>query len=80
MRLFAEIFGWYGAAAIVGAFFLNSYNIVETTDPVYFFLNISGSVGIIIVSMMKRNYQPVALNAVWLVISLGAIWQLNQGL
>ncbi|HDZ54842.1 MAG TPA: hypothetical protein ENI19_00555 [Candidatus Nealsonbacteria bacterium] len=75
-----EIFGWYGAAAIVGAYALVSFSVLESTDLVFQLLNITGAIGIVVVSFYKRAYQPGALNIIWALIALVAILKILNSL
>ncbi len=72
-RFLVEVFGWYGAAAIVTAYGLVSFEVVEPTGWVYQGLNLTGSIGILVISLVKRAYQPAALNVVWLLVAAVAI-------
>jgi multidrug transporter EmrE-like cation transporter len=76
-RYIIEVFGWYGVVAIVGAYALVSFNYIEAGSLTYQLLNASGAVGILVVSWYKRNYQPVALNVIWLLIAAVALWQMG---
>ena len=73
MRIFNELIGWYGTAAIIGAYFLNSFGWVSTTSWIYQGLNFTGAIGIVVVSLAKKAYQPAALNVIWTVIALIAL-------
>jgi hypothetical protein len=68
-----EAAGWYGTIAIVGAFALTSFSIIQPTDSIYQILNLTGSFGIIAVSLYKRVYQTVTLNTIWALIALVAL-------
>ncbi len=68
-----EIIGWYGVAAIIGAYGLISFLILKPTDFWYLTLNITGAIGIIIDALNDKNYQPVVLNIIWVIIALAAI-------
>jgi hypothetical protein len=63
------VLGWYGVAAILAAYTLNSFNALDSTVP-YQLLNLTGAVGIVVVSWHRRAYQPMVLNAIWAVIAL----------
>jgi hypothetical protein len=65
-----EIFGWLGAILVVTAYTLSSFSVLQPTSIIYQLMNLIGSVGILIVSAKKRNYQPVLTNIVWLTIAL----------
>ena len=68
-----ELFGWYGACAILLAYALVSFTILEPTNLWYQILNGTGALGIVAVSLHKRNYQPGALNLIWAAIAACAI-------
>ena len=73
MNLLAEIFGWYGAAAVLSAYGLASFAILSPTSLWYRLLNLTGAMCLVFVSLVKRNYQPVVVNAVWSVVALLAV-------
>ena len=68
-----ELAGWYGAAAILLAYALNSFNVLNSDDLAYQLLNLTGAMGIVAISYAKGVKQPAALNAVWAIIALIAI-------
>ncbi len=72
-RQAAEIVGWYGAAAILLAYTLVSFKVVHTDGYVYQLLNLTGAVGIVVISIIKRASQPAVLNILWAVVALVAI-------
>lgn len=71
-----EAAGWYGVIALLLAYGLVSFSIIVSNSTLYHFLNLTGAIGIIIISLKKKNYQPIALNAVWGIIALIAILRL----
>ena len=71
-----KLFGWYGALAIVGAYGLVSFSILEATSIWYQLLNASGALGIIGISWHKGVHQSVALNLFWLGIAVVAIFNI----
>ena len=73
MNKIAEIFGWYGTVAIIGAYFLNSFGIIQSSSLSYQLLNATGAVGAIIIGYKKQVWQSVSLNIVWLLIGVIAI-------
>lgn len=73
MKTFIEIYGWYGAIAIITAYALVSFSLIEPTSFTYQALNITGALGIALVSFYKKAYQPGILNIVWAIIALVAI-------
>lgn len=65
--------GWYGAVAILLAFAMSSFSLIKPTDLIYQILNLTGAVGIVLVSLYKRAYQPAVLNIIWTFIALIAV-------
>ena len=71
-----QIVGWYGVVAIVGAYALVSFSLLAPTDMWYQILNGTGAIGIVIVSLYRKAYQPAVLNTIWTVIALIALLQI----
>ena len=67
-----ELIGWYGTAAILGAFAALTFGVLKA-GMLYQLLNITGAAAIIFISYRKHAYEPAALNAVWFCIGLIAI-------
>ncbi len=74
--LFGEIVGWYGAAAIVGAYALVSFEFVDSGSLLYQLLNVTGAVSIMYISFKKKAYQPGVINLIWSIIALIAIFKM----
>lgn len=68
-----EAIGWYGTAAIVGAYVLVSFDVIDSTDAWYQGLNLTGAIGIVAVSWTKRAMQPAVLNVIWSAVALVAL-------
>lgn len=73
-KLFTEIIGWYGTCAIVLAYVLVSFKIIEADSVTYQLLNLTGAIGIIIISVAKSVKQSVILNAFWALIATIALF------
>lgn len=71
-----EVGGWYGAAAVLLAYALVSFNVISPHGWIYQLLNFTGAVGVLIISYMRRAKQPALLNFVWAVIAFVALVQL----
>jgi hypothetical protein len=71
--LLFEVIGWYGAAAIILAYLMVSFGMLDSKGLIYQTLNLSGAVGIVFISLQKKAYQPAVLNIIWSVIALVAI-------
>lgn len=68
-----EVVGWYGAGAILLAYALVSFEVIRPASFLYQFLNFTGAIGIIAISVVKKVYQPAVLNLFWALIALFAI-------
>ncbi|MBI5355364.1 MAG: hypothetical protein HZB68_02810 [Candidatus Aenigmarchaeota archaeon] len=71
-----ETAGWYGVIALLMAYGLVSFSLIQSNSVVYHLLNFTGALGIIAISLKRKNYQPVALNVIWGVIALIALARL----
>lgn len=72
-RILAEACGWYGMVAIVGAYALVSFDILQPDGLAYQLLNLSGALGLMIISLVKKVRQTVVLNLFWGGIAVAAI-------
>ena len=72
-----EIFGWYGAVAILLAFLLVSFKIIPASGYVYQLLNFTGAFGLVIISIAKKVKQSIVLNIFWAIIAIVAIVSLT---
>lgn len=68
-----EIVGWLGVVLILLAYSLNSFGVVTSESVGYQSLNALGALGIIVSSGTKRDWQPTALNLIWLAVALIAL-------
>jgi hypothetical protein len=65
-----EILGWIGVLFILVAYTLVTLEIIKPSDIAYSAMNLLGAVGIIVSSYKKRDFQPVLLNGVWIVVAI----------
>jgi len=72
-RLLAGIIGWYGVLAMLLAYALLSFNVIASNDIIYQLLNFTGAIGIVVISLIKKAYQPATLNTIWAIIALIAL-------
>lgn len=64
-----DIAGWMGVLFILAAFILTTFSIIQPTDISYGLLNFIGALGIITSSYAKKDFQPVFLNIIWLIVA-----------
>jgi hypothetical protein len=70
---FTELCGWYGMSALIVAYALASFGIIQGNGIAYQVLNISGGIGLMIIAAAKNVVQSVLLNIFWIIIGLTAI-------
>jgi hypothetical protein len=71
-----QIIGWIGMILILVAYFLISFDIVTVHNIWFQLLNIVGSFGLVLVAFGRRDWQPMVLNIVWILIGIVAILKL----
>lgn len=64
-----ELAGWAGVLLILLAYCLVTLGGVTPANPLYSLMNLFGALGIIASSYSKRDFQPVFLNLVWLLVA-----------
>lgn len=69
-RFYGELIGWYGVIAILIAYVGNMLGWMDVHNTHYLILNITGSLGILIDAAQQKNWQPVVLNVIWMVIAI----------
>ena len=70
---FTEICGWYGAISLILAYALASFMIIPADGMLFQLLNLTGAIGLMIVTMAKNVVQSVILNLFWAIIGVTAI-------
>lgn len=75
-KTWAEVVGWYGVVAILGAYALLMFGVLSTQHAAYLWLNVTGSIAIAVDAYAQKNWQPVILNLVWLAIAVVALFRL----
>lgn len=70
---FTELCGWYGMSALIVAYGLVSFDAITGNGLIYQLLNLTGGIGLIIVSLAKNVMQSVLLNVFWAAIGMIAI-------
>ena len=73
MKNWIEIFGWYGAVAVIVAYTLISFSFLDADNIWYHLIIGSGALGIMVVSFYKKSYQPAVLNLIFTLVAVVAI-------
>ncbi len=76
MKLTVDVIGWFAAAAVLAAYALLSTGRVKSASYSYQGLNLVGGLGLAANTIYYMSYPSAALNIVWALIAVYAIWQL----
>ncbi len=68
-----ELAGWYGVIAILVAYALLSFDVLDSHHLANHVINLTGGAGILIDAYADKNYQPVVLNVIWIAVAIYAI-------
>lgn len=68
-----EAVGWVGVLCILVAYALLSADVLNQDHLTYHVINLVGGIGIMIDAFADKNYQPAALNIIWIAIAVFAI-------
>lgn len=68
-----QVIGWIGMVLILTAYFLVSFEILSVENIWYQLMNIVGSIGLVLVAYNRKDYQPMTLNIIWILIAIVAI-------
>jgi hypothetical protein len=69
----AQFFAWVGTLLILAGYFFTTVGVMSQSDPIYHGLNLLGAVGIISITLPKKVYQSVFLNAFWAITAIVGI-------
>lgn len=72
-RSVTEFIGWYGFAAILGAYAASNLGWLMFAGSAYQMLNLTGATALLIDAWPDRNWQVVALNTIWAAVAITAI-------
>jgi len=78
--LVGDICGWIGAASLIGAYLLISFDVISAQTFLYQILNIIGGAGLLVLGIVRKAYPSAVTNIVWIIIGIVAIAGLAVGL
>jgi len=76
MKLFVDVIGWIGSVEVILAYALISSEKVDSKSALYQFLNLTGAVFLIVNTIYYGAYPSTAINIVWVVIAIVALWRI----
>ena len=79
MKLFIDVFGWVGAGSLLLGYALVSTQRVEGASLKYQALNLLGAAGLTTNTFYYAAYPSAALNVVWGMIAIAALWRHRGG-
>lgn len=65
-----QIIGWIGMILILAAYFLVSFDMMTVHNIWFQLMNIIGSFGLVLVAFGRRDWQPMVLNIIWILIAI----------
>lgn len=74
-----ELVGWTGAAFSLGAYSLNSLNIIGSQSIAYLLMNIFGCFFLILYALSKKAHASWVLNSIWLLMTMVALVKVYMG-
>lgn len=66
-------------AAILLAYVLVSFSVIKSDSVAFQLLNLTGALGIAVISLRQKATQPAALNLIWAVVAAVALIKLVIG-
>ena len=78
VTILVETIGWISALLILGAYVLLSTERIQSRSRTYQTMNVVGSAGFIVNSGWNGAIPSAALNSVWLLIGIYALWKIAQ--
>ena len=76
VKLTVDVIGWFAAGAVLVAYALVSTGRVIAVSYTYQSLNFFGGLGLAVNTFYYMSYPSTALNIVWALVAMYAIWQL----
>ncbi len=77
-EILIEAAGWSGAVLILGAYILLSLGRLQGNSPAYQWANVIGAAGFILNSGYHGAIPSVAINILWVVIGVFALWRIYK--
>ena len=74
-----EFVGWTGAIFSLGAYSLNSLNIIGSQSKAYLVMNIIGCFFLILYAISKKAHASWVLNTIWLLMTMVALVKVYLG-
>lgn len=73
MENLIEVLGWIGSVEVLLAYGLNSVQKLRSDSMLFYLLNLTGGLALIIYTIYKGAYASAFINVVWVIIAVIAI-------
>lgn len=74
-----ELVGWTGAFFSLGAYSMNSLNMLPSQSITYLLMNILGCFFLILYAVSKKAHASWVLNTIWLLMTVVALVKVYMG-
>ena len=78
MDLFINVLGWIGSVEVLAAYGLNSYQKIKSDSTLFYVLNLTGGLLLIVYSVYKEAFPNAFINIVWVIIAVVALLKLGK--
>lgn len=78
MDLIINILGWIGSIEVLAAYGLNSYQKIKSDSLLFYMLNLTGGLLLIVYSVYKEAFPNAFINIVWVIIALVALMKVGK--
>lgn len=78
MDLFINILGWIGSVEVLAAYGLNSYQKIKSDSILFYVLNLTGGLLLIVYSVYKEAFPNAFINIVWVIIAIIALLKVGK--
>ena len=78
MDLFINILGWIGSVEVLAAYGLNSYQKIKSDSILFYVLNLTGGLLLIVYSGYKEAFPNAFINIVWVIIAIVALLKVGK--
>ncbi|HEY9044523.1 MAG TPA: hypothetical protein VIN08_01445 [Ohtaekwangia sp.] len=68
-----DILGWIGSIEVIVAYGLNSYQRLRSDSLMFYALNFTGGIFLVVYTIYKEAYANTFINVVWVIIAIPAI-------
>jgi hypothetical protein len=78
MDIFINILGWVGSVEVLAAYGLNSYQKIKSDSVLFYVLNLTGGLLLIVYSVYKEAFPNAFINIVWVIIAGVALLKVRK--